>query len=115
MTGIRRKHEFDNRIALECGKSQKLVRNITSAFLCKIMEALADFEEVHLDGFGVFRLVVEKSQEKPTIMRAPKGGRQTVYIKRKMRVHFSKSVLFKRLLQNKWGPGATKEKEHEHG
>ena len=116
---LRRKPHFDAQIALEVGISQKQTREITSLFLAKVMESLADQQEVHLDGFGKLRLVAEKAQEKPiTALRAgypnkknpPKPRHRIVRIYRKFRVHFSKSTVFNRILRDKYGPGGKEKK-----
>ena len=108
---IRRKHEIDGLVALEYGLTRTRVRHITSAFLAKVIEALSNFEEVHLDSFGVFRMVMEKPGSKPTVMRAPQGKLQKVRVQRKLRVHFRKSETFKRMLRDKYGPNGHSEGE----
>lgn len=108
----RRKHELDAQVARELGIPQKEVRDISRAFLSAIMETLAELEEVHLDGFGKLRMVVEKASKNIIVLAASnkkgKNGRIKLRVERKFRVHFAKADPFKQLLRLKHGPNAEK-------
>ena len=111
---IHRKHDLDALVAETLGCKRKDVREVTTAFLSAVVEALSNFEDVHLDNFGRFRLVTEKAQEGFTTLRKgaltknKRGRHMLVKVERKFRVHFAKSDVFKRILRLKHGPNATK-------
>jgi nucleoid DNA-binding protein len=113
---IRRKHDLDALVAEYLGFPRKEVRAITTAFLSALIDALSDFEDVHLDSFGRFRLVAEKPQKgftelrKGTLTKNGRGRKMLVKVKRKFRVHFAKSDIFKRILREKHGPNAKEKK-----
>lgn len=104
-----KKHELDAVVAAELGLSVKEVRAITRAFLEQIKESLASLEEVQLAEFGRFRTVLEKAPTKGVeLVQVTNGGRKRrkkrITSFRKVRVHFSKSESFKRMMQARHGP-----------
>lgn len=116
MARLYRKHDLDVIVANVTGQEDRHVHRITTAFLTAVMDALVGQDEVQLDGFGRFRLVVEKAQDRVTELTSPdfkKTGvkkKTRMRIKRKFRVHFSKSDVFNAILRKKYGPNVTKEK-----
>lgn len=113
MAKIRCKHDLEAMVALELGKTRREVRDVVTSFLSHALSALADREQVHLDGFGRFVLVESsKKSSLPILYDRPGKGKLTKKIPdkrhvilREFRVHFKKSDVFNRILREKYGPG----------
>jgi nucleoid DNA-binding protein len=107
---IRKKAYLDARVAAESGESLVTVAVVTRAFVEAIMEVLAKQDEVHIDGFGRLRMVVEGTRGSAAVLHNSRGPKRmrAVRILRKFRVHFAKGNQFKRLLREKYGPHVEK-------
>lgn len=106
------KPDLDRLVAMDTGLPLKKVRSVTGSFLSRIMVFLTDQEDVHLDGFGQFHMTVTRGNNNVTVLRKgypnkknpPAPGAVRMRINRHFRVSFSKSVVFKRILREKYGP-----------
>jgi hypothetical protein len=113
-----KKCDFDAQVAAELGVSKRTIREVTTSFLSKIVDALTDLDEAHLDGFGRLTLIEAKHSQKhvPILVARPTKGRKANVAKaryrvtRTFRVHFKKSETFNRILREKHGPSGVREK-----
>lgn len=87
-----RKTHLDLDVALETGFSQKKVKLVTALFLHKVMRALIEGQEVHLDRFGQFRLVEQGGAPPPHARFG--SGEKTTETGTRFRVHFKKAQHF---------------------
>ena len=78
------------RVATELGLSRKRVGSICDAFLDELGNCLAEGEEIHLSGFGVFTV----RQKEAYTARNPKTG-DSVEIPASNRVNFAASKMLK--------------------
>lgn len=101
---LRTKQELDKKVANELGVDPKEVRDITTAFIELLRQHLLDMYDVTIDGLGSFKPVMTT---KPKTF-VSKGMKKTVTATRQLRVHFSKSQVFKRMQRAKYGRSTEK-------
>ena len=78
------------RVAAELGMSRKRVAGVCDAFLDELGNSLANGEEIHLSGFGVFTV----KQKEAYTARNPKTG-DSVEIPASNRINFAASKILK--------------------
>lgn len=117
---MRKKHEFDREVAEETGLKVRDVGRLTTAFLAKVAESIANGDEVVLLGFGRFRLKESpaSNRDMQVLTRQPVKGKKAkkvagvrYKVTRVFRVHFKKSEVINRLLRLKHGPSGHLEKK----
>ena len=88
------KSELDLAVALELGEDTRNISLATELFLHKLMEHIATGEDVHLRGFGKFKLRKQGGAPPPHARFG--NGETNSGDDQRYRVHFSKSVTFAR-------------------
>ena len=101
---MRRKNDLDLRVASVSGIALRKVTRITAAFIEAIRDELTKEGEVHIDGFGRFRVFAETYgvRQSTNLLNQKEGPTEVVSVPVKHRVHFSKAQPFKLQLQASW-------------
>lgn len=94
------KHELDRRVARELRVSRATVSRVTSEFLRQASILLAESGFVLLNSFGSLRvhLAPETGAANLKLKKGRRSGTRKVVVPTYIRVHFSKSKVLKRLL-----------------
>lgn len=106
---MKNKREIDRAVAVLLGTSEREVSGVTLAFLNEVMRAIVEEGEVHVDGFGRFRLVRDHFDAKPVVLtrgtfrKGEAGETHTAIVRKKYRIYFSKAGPFKRAIREKFG------------
>lgn len=96
MTLHKDKSPLDATVADITGVPQKTVTAVTRVFLEEIMRRVAKTGEVHLPGFGVFKIMVRHGKRSPPLYQG-KQQKRCVHDKQYV-VFFRKSQNFKKLV-----------------
>lgn len=101
------KHALDHLAALATGEAQETVAPITTAFLRALANALVEANEVHLRGFGKFKLSQQLGA--PPSHKQFGGGptRRTPGRLLRFRVQFSKARWFSEAVRRKYKEKST--------
>lgn len=92
-----KKSDLDRAVAIELDEPTAYVSLVTEMFLTKLLQAIASGEEVKLKGFGKFRLANQGGGPIPRFGTAKET--QPAHLRRRFRVHFSKSENFRKEVQ----------------
>lgn len=96
------KHVLDRLTAMVTGEEQSTVAPITAAFLRELANALSDRNDVHLRGFGKFRLSAQLGAPPGHAQFGGGPTRRTPDRLLRFRVQFSKSRWFSREVRRKY-------------
>ena len=91
------------------------VEDITTEFLHRVMRKLIAGHEVHLPGFGTFKVSVRKGMRqkrvtltKGTFKKGEKGTTHSVTVDRKYYVSFRRAAAFRQMFWDQFGKNKTK-------
>jgi len=107
---MKRKQDLDTMVGILLTTRRADVSAITSAFLNELMNAVVADGEVHIDGFGRFRLVCRKGRRAATAMLTQgtfkKGVSKDTYlvpVDKKYFVTFKKATSFRDKIHKRFG------------
>ena len=105
-----KKREIDARVGVLHDMSQVAVSDVTTAFFHEVMKHLVDGNEVHIPGFGTFRMTVRSglqpsrtSLNRSSDYRGDSVGTTIVDVRRKYYVNFRRARAFRERFQDKYG------------
>lgn len=107
-----RKKEIDQALAVgwEGLLKTEHIQKLTDDFLYAVMCQLLGGHEVHLPGFGTFKVSVRKGARqqkvvltKGTFKKGEKGGTHTVTVDKKYYVSFRRAAAFRQMFQERFG------------
>lgn len=113
-TVVKKKH-IDDALGAMLGKKAP-ISTITEEFLHQVMLALVRGEEVHLPGFGTFRVSVRRGKrqqrvvlKKGTFKKGENAGTTTVAVEKKFYVNFRRAAAFREMFVERYGKNKVKE------
>lgn len=100
---MKRKLDFDLRVATDLGLKRKHVASVTSAFIQEVRNAISEDGVTYIDRLGRFLLRLERGGirrvlTKGTFKKGQKRGTIVVEVPIRFRVHFTKAATFKKQL-----------------
>lgn len=112
---MRRKKDVDAEVARLLDMPLDKISLVTSCFLRTLVHEIVDNHDVHVAGFGTFRLREQKNNavaqlEKGTFRKGGRRGKMIVRVRRKFRVWFKKALRFHKALEDAYGKENTVEK-----
>lgn len=118
---MKRKRDIDSAIAMLLSEPRNKVSSITSAFLNEAMRLILEDGVLHLDGFGRFKLGVQKLGARQAIEltqgtswngepHSTTGTKTSVVVAQRHKVYFSKARPFTEALHRKLGEERNMEK-----
>lgn len=93
--------ELNRRVALRTGRSVRIVREVTAAYVDVILEELVSCGEILVTGLGRIRVVTAKVNRSVPLLK--KNGAQGIEVEDNLRVYFSKSPNLRRRLKESHG------------
>ena len=107
MSGKQVKGELDRLVAFRTGRSERIVNEITAAFVDVLVDQLANNHEVVIENLGRIRVKRILINRKILLNKSPKKGSKHVTreidVEQNLRVYFSKSHTLKKRLEEAHG------------